>query len=203
MFLINSSLLWCLSLCCSLKNAINFELSHFSTSTHSWHERGERSSANFSVRAECDRVQRKSQHNTIFSLQLNSIHPFWNSKPRTGWRKRENRVSWQQGETTHRRTREQEQRKGEARKGLSITSAIVYDFFLPCQRHTSAESNITISLAAGADFSWRQMLRLQPLRSLAKLIPIDCCFYSFSLNGRNNSCTWLRITRRMTEHKGR
>lgn len=26
-------------------------------------------------------------------LQLNSIHPFWNSKPRTGWRKREKRVS--------------------------------------------------------------------------------------------------------------
>lgn len=166
---------------CSLKNAINFELSHFSTSNHSWHERGERSSANFSVRAECDRVQRKSQHNTIFSLQLNSIHPFWNSKPRTGWRKRENRVSWQQGET-HRRARGTgTARKGEARKGLSITSAIVYDFFLPCQRHTSAESNITISLSlCGRRFSWRQMLRLQPLWwSLAQLISIDCCFYSF------------------------
>lgn len=124
MFLINSSLFLLgfvlSSFHCSLKNAINFKLSHFSTSNHSWHERGERSSANFSVRAECDRVQRKSQHNTIFSLQLNSIHPFWNSKPRTGWRKRENRVSWQQGET-HRRAREQEQRaKGKRGKGYQL-----------------------------------------------------------------------------------
>lgn len=157
MFLINSRLF--LSSCLlfrfyCLKNAIKFKLSHFSTShrgRHSWHERGERWSANFSVRAECDRVQRKSQ-NTIFSLQLNSIHSFWNSKPRTGWRKRENRVSWQQGETQT--SREQEQRRrGSAQRVINYLG-IVYDFILPCQRHTSAESYIAIlarSVAGSAD----------------------------------------------------